>query len=218
MRYRTAWLVSGQLDRLTPVIFPSLHYSNIALPRVASRILSQSASVTSVQTILDMLAHRLDLMPASRLSQTFPYFRWSVPVHLYVAVLAKELAVHRWEIEDARAPTDLDPDLAACLTGILWAAAPVYSRARRGTEGYVLTIEHGATLTWEVRAGRVRPVPEDAGVRPGAVISAGRADLGLVMMGRLSPRTLDVSGEWELARAFLAAFSDRAGPTPFFNP
>ena len=218
LRSRPAWLTSRALDATTPVLITSLHYSNILMPRIASHLLTQSTSVGAVRTVLEMLADKVAKSPESRLAQDFPYFRWAVPVHLYVAVLAKELAVHRWEIENAINPSAVDQEVGVLLPMILWAAAPVYSRAPRQLKGTVRTVEPARVLTWQVESGKITPVRFNHERPVDAVISGESADLALTMMGRTPPTRLGLSGDRNLGLSFLHCFSYQAGPTPFFNP
>jgi hypothetical protein len=218
LQWRAARLAAEVFDVARPLVIPSLHYSNIVMPRIAGRFLPQSASVGAVRALLDMLADKLAKIPESRLAQDLPYFRWAVPIHLYIAVIAKELAVHRWEIENATKGADVDPDLGALLPRILWAAAAVYSKPHGGSSRVVQTVEPTRSLTWQFESRRVFPIPPNDHPKADAVISGPSADLALTMMGRISPRRLTISGDRTVAQSFLRAFSYRAGPTPFFNP
>jgi hypothetical protein len=174
--------------------------------------------VAAVRSVLEMLTDKVAKIPESRLAQDVPYFRWTVPVHLYLAVLAKELAVHRWEIENATNASEIDPEVGALLPMILWAAAPVLSRVPRRLEGTVRTIEPDRTLWWHVQSRKVTPLQRSSDRKPNAVISGGSVELALTMMGRTPPTGLRLSADRNLGLSFLHSFSYRAGPTPFFNP
>lgn len=204
------------LDLMGPLAIPTLHYSNIVMPRMASALLSETTALRMVREMMDLLAREVKALPHHTLTQSFPYFRWVVPTHVYLAVIAKDFAIHRWEIENVVTAAQLDPDAAAFLPDLLWATALVSSRCRINLVGTVKTVTSRGELTWRLHGGRTIPVTE---VEIADVTISGHDDqLALALMGRASRDGLEIRGDEALGRDFLAAFSYRAGPVPFFNP
>jgi len=79
------------LSAIEPTAVAALHYSNIIAPRISGRVLSRRVSVAGTLSRLEAMRDALDAVPAQRLGERFPYFRWSVPMGVYLAVQPKEL-------------------------------------------------------------------------------------------------------------------------------
>jgi uncharacterized protein (TIGR03083 family) len=200
------------------IVLPALHYSNIAAPKVGSATLPFKLSLSYTRECLELAARQIRVMPASRFHKGFPFFRWQISTPLYLAVVAKECAVHRWEIESAQAPATLDDDLAPILPKLLWASTDVGTRLANGSpNGVVEVLTSSGSLRWRLQGLGVLTEIDEPG-EPNVTLSGSDADFVLTALGRVPASRLDVSGDEPLARAFLSAFSYRAGPMPFFNP
>ncbi len=215
-------LPQGRLKRLIETLdtvrapsFPIVYYSNLIGPKLFSRVLPRSRIQQLAVRNLVLLRKALDSFPDERLDDRFPALKWTVPIGLYMALIAKDLALHRFDIEKTGGDGDFDSDVATVVPEVLWAASTVYSRPAAGSSGVVRMVGAGRELSWLVQGGHIEPLSDSA---PPDVTIAGRPlDLALCMVDRAPPDALSITGDVDLAKAFLFAFSFRAGPVPFFN-
>jgi hypothetical protein len=202
-----------------PLTLTALHYSNLYLPLLFTQLLPRDTLIRTVSVALRSLQSQLARVTSVDLDLVFPYFQWQIPIGLYLAAVAKELAVHCWDIEAALDPTArLDAEAVTLIPPLLWRASPLSSKPQRSHSGTICAQLEGGQFAWWLDHGRLYPIEAGKGGAPDAVITGTSERFTLVALDRVPVGCLQLSGDEGLARAFLAAFSYRAGPLPFFNP
>lgn len=139
-----------------------------------------------------------------------PTWTWGgqLPLRFWYRRSAQEMAVHRWDIENAVASAvPIDPTLAMDgideLLFVFGPAAPMDSdfkgaSERFGGTGQVLRFEPtdlGPALTVRAHPDRFE---EEAGAGPNVVARGTASDLLLFVWGRVGPERLDASGDTAL--------------------
>ncbi len=209
--------VLSAVNLLRPLVLPALHYSNIVAPLAAARVFPFRVERSLVSESLERAQRQIEHIPEDLLSQSFTFFGYWLSTALYLGVVAKECAVHRWEIQNALGEAALDEEVASFLPELLWASTPLCTRLRREAHGTVEVNMRGRRLQWSLDGKRVTALPRLL-ERPDATIEGGDAEFALAALDRMPPNRLRISGDAELASRLLGSFSYQAGPMPFFNP